>query len=330
MKNQGQAKAGILKSSSAGSVCIVCEGELLTKITHYEAAGRRLAVYRCLSCGHVFKHGQDLRRVFQRYYEKKVRSRYSDEIQEELAKSQVQWLISEIGRHCSRQDTRVVEIGAGGGWFVQRLRQVGYCDSVGFEPEVYAVENARTRGVEASALINAFVDDLADLPGRPPQVVCLMHVLEHMVDPARFLLTAKRAGVDLLYIEVPNGEIESKLLEYETSTASYSFEHLHAFSRDSIHRLTERAGYSVARFELLGEPKFYDNQILKRRFEKLLHELTTRASTMTEFRQIAMILLRLNFEFLKVWIVLKMRYTFRREYCRSEMPVFRMLLKLRS
>lgn len=316
-----------MKHGLSGGVCAVCESSLLEKLTSYRVEEIRLTVYRCLSCGHAFKHGEELRYLLQKYYEGKTRSRYAKAVQEELAENQVKWFISEISEEYASKDISIVEIGAGGGWFVRRLRELGYLNTVGFEPEVHAVESVREQGVEESVIINAFVDNLSELSGLRPQVVCLMHVLEHISEPAVFLLTAKAIEVDYIYIEVPNGEIEKHFFKNEISSSSYSFEHLHAFSRESLYKLADRIGYSIVKFESRGKEDFYYNPLNKIRLEKFIHDVVTHPENMTGFKEIAKSLFKINFEFLKVWIILKIRKLLGWNYSRLDMPIFRLLLK---
>ena len=85
----------------------------------------------------------------------------------------------------------VLEVGAGDGSFVARMREVGL-DARGVEPSFAARERARLRGVELAAE--------RDGPEEGERAVVLWHVLEHLPDPRGEL---ERAAASL----VPDGRV---------------------------------------------------------------------------------------------------------------------------
>jgi SAM-dependent methyltransferase len=92
---------------------------------------------------------------------------------------------------------RVLELGAGDGSLVARLREAGF-DARGSEPSPLARARARARGVELA--------EAPPQPGEPEDAVVLWHVLEHLPDPAAELERARRALAPSgrLVIAVPN------------------------------------------------------------------------------------------------------------------------------
>jgi SAM-dependent methyltransferase len=92
---------------------------------------------------------------------------------------------------------RVLEIGAGDGRFVARMRAAGL-DAHGVEPSPSARERARAGGIELAA------DPPGD--GERADAIVLWHVLEHLPDPAASLESARRALAPSgrLIVAVPN------------------------------------------------------------------------------------------------------------------------------
>lgn len=97
---------------------------------------------------------------------------------------------SVIDRHFEQK--RLIEIGCGKGFFLERLRERGY-DAKGFDP---AYEGSSPHVVKA-----IFEPSL----GLSAEAIVLRHVLEHIHDPVTFLadIAHSNGGKGLIYIEVP-------------------------------------------------------------------------------------------------------------------------------
>ena len=96
---------------------------------------------------------------------------------------------------------RVLELGAGDGRFVERMRRAGL-EARGFEPSSPARGAAARRGVAL-----AEEDPLAGPRPEPREdAIVLWHVLEHLPDPARTLARARAALAPSgrLLVAVPN------------------------------------------------------------------------------------------------------------------------------
>jgi len=137
----------------------------------------------------------------------------------------------------------VVDVGCGGGEFLQLLREAGAGRCVGFEPgrsARLAREASQKTGVEVRSA--PFPDGAGDL--RPTFVTC-RHVLEHIAEPLSFLRAIRSAlapGAGL-YLEVPSA---AHLLE-ASAVWDVLYEHCWHFTERALRRLCSEAGFRVLR-----------------------------------------------------------------------------------
>jgi SAM-dependent methyltransferase len=99
----------------------------------------------------------------------------------------------------------VLEIGCGGGHFLEMLRQAGGNRCLGFDPSAAARSSTCPSGGSVTIVRHAFtgIED-----SRNVDFLCCRHVLEHIADPRAFLTMARQAlgerlGVGVFF-EVPN------------------------------------------------------------------------------------------------------------------------------
>jgi SAM-dependent methyltransferase len=136
------------------------------------------------------------------------------------------------------------DIGCGNGAMAAILKNHGF-DVVGVERDAVAAERAVEQGVE---LHQGAAEQLPDaVTGRRFDLVCMIHVLEHCLDPVRAVANA--AGITrpggYFVCEVPNNASAG------LSAAGPAWEnldiprHLNFFSPDNLRTITTRAGLEV-------------------------------------------------------------------------------------
>jgi 2-polyprenyl-3-methyl-5-hydroxy-6-metoxy-1,4-benzoquinol methylase len=150
--------------------------------SHY---GTTLALRRCSCCQFIFADSSDLQRLTALY------EQLSDpgyvESQESRA-PQMRWLIQQVIRTIPNARS-LLDIGAGAGLLVAEARWRGLV-AVGVEPSRSLVESARQiNGVE---LIQGPFPH-PQLADRRFDVICLVDVIEHLVDPVQMLLDCAAA-----------------------------------------------------------------------------------------------------------------------------------------
>lgn len=151
-----------------------------------------------------------------------------------------------VTKLCRSKQSRLLDIGAGYGFFIDAMFEAGYRKVVGVE-----ISKERwmlgKRNISAP-LLNA--DIMSELPkGGPFDVITMFHVLEHLRDPIDFLVRSKsllKNGGGCV-CEVPNVD---ELLR-RTCKAYNDFywirAHLHYFSANTLRACFKKAGFKKVR-----------------------------------------------------------------------------------
>jgi SAM-dependent methyltransferase len=150
---------------------------------------------------------------------------------------------------------RVLDVGCGSGGFGAGLRKRAGCEAWGVEPDAEAFERAQRNLNKA---VHGFFGPELNLPARYFDCIFFNDVLEHMVDAAPSLQYAGSllSGDGIVVASIPNighfptvwrlavqGEWEYKERGILDKT------HLRFFTRRSIRRLFENAGFLIQQIE---------------------------------------------------------------------------------
>ncbi len=137
---------------------------------------------------------------------------------------------------------KLLEVGAGQGFFVEAARAAGY-DAVGVEPSEAMVEYSRQRlGIE---LRQGYVEEL-DLPDRAFDAACLWHVLEHVPTPIDLLeaIRGKLKPDGRIFLEVPNARsVMARRLRSRWAALDPEY-HILQFAPFSLRTALDRAGFA--------------------------------------------------------------------------------------
>lgn len=131
---------------------------------------------------------------------------------------------------------QIVEIGSGKGDFLKVLCRLGDNSGVGYDPT--AESGSPQPGVR---LVSEYYRPGSDL--EPYDLLICRHVLEHLADPAAFLVSIRQAapGGAVLYLEVPAAEFTFS----PEDSWDCIYEHVSYFSADSLRSLVQRCGFTV-------------------------------------------------------------------------------------
>lgn len=139
-------------------------------------------------------------------------------------------------------DPLLLEVGSGGGEWLSYMRGLGWRVE-GVEPDPRAVETARSLGLDVRS------GSLSDqrYPDAYADVICLVHVIEHLHDPLGTLRECRRVlkPNGRLVIATPNS---ASLGHRRFSSNWVSLDpprHLMIFDPSTMRRLVEQAGFEV-------------------------------------------------------------------------------------
>lgn len=205
-------------------------------------------VFRCTMCGHIQLLPRPTEQEDKEFYNKNLQDRRR---QKEIDYEKL-WAnnLFDTARHVrllrelcdDNTDMRILDIGAGYGFFVRALYEAGYGDVTGIE--VSEERRAFAREHTPVPIIDYDVNNLCPDIGTF-DIITLFHVLEHMPEPVVFLKKIKillRPGTFFI-CEVPN--VRELLLEQCPAYNDFYWirAHLNYFSRDTLANCFRRAGY---------------------------------------------------------------------------------------
>jgi 2-polyprenyl-3-methyl-5-hydroxy-6-metoxy-1,4-benzoquinol methylase len=141
------------------------------------------------------------------------------------------------------RNLKILEIGSGYGWFVYKMRQLGYC--------VDGIELSDEKRQMASHhfAVSLFPYNLVEssLPKEKKEtydIVCLFYVLEHITNPLFFttqIISALKSGGQIVIV-VPNYDDFLKNHSKEYADFTYFRAHLSYFKSKTLNYLLDKAG----------------------------------------------------------------------------------------
>jgi len=162
---------------------------------------------------------------------------------------------------CLRPGQRVLEVGCSTGALSERMRALG-CTVVGIEQRADAAE--RARAFCESVLVGDVERMPLALPKRSFDVLLLLDVLEHLVDPvaavARLVPLVRDAGI--VVVALPNvahwsirGQLVRGRFEYVDS-GILDRTHLHLYTLRTAERLLGSAGLEILEKDIIPDTPF--------------------------------------------------------------------------
>lgn len=198
-----------------------------------------LYLFACSQCGFVFNAAFD-----------PAATRYGEQYDNNQTcsgefSSYMAGHIRRIAEASTVRDTTVVEVGCGNGRFLERLIEaMPNAKGFGFDP-AYRGPSETTNG-RIRYLTRYFGTEDAKL--QADLVVC-RHVIEHVVDPVRLLISIRQA---LRASKQPRVFVETPCVEWILRNQvvwDFFYEHCSYFSSSSLQTAFNRAGFRVERVE---------------------------------------------------------------------------------
>jgi 2-polyprenyl-3-methyl-5-hydroxy-6-metoxy-1,4-benzoquinol methylase/predicted RNA-binding Zn-ribbon protein involved in translation (DUF1610 family) len=248
-ENKAEQATPVLQAESATPVCPLCGKQSASVLHRMQSFGFPVVYYHCQACGFVFQDAAASRAAQPDFYAENYRKLYQESAaptpkdlhQQQLrAADQIRFLRAQGVQSLSR----VLDIGASSGLFLQALQNEFQAEGVGVEPG-----NAYRAMAEAQGL--RMVPSLPELIASRPQrfdLVSLMHVLEHLPDPVGVLCQIREellAPQGWLLLEVPNFYAHN----------SYELAHLSCFTPHTLQEALSKAGYEIINLRQHGYPR---------------------------------------------------------------------------
>lgn len=172
---------------------------------------------------------------------------------------------------------RIIDIGCGVGFFAAEIKERNGAEAWGVELDMAAAAEAATR---LDRVMQGRVEDCIErLPDDYFDVIVCNDVLEHLVDPSVVLvaLKAKLSSGGMLLASLPNiryfPALKTILLDGDfpyQDQGIFDRTHLRFFTRLSMRRLFEEAGYVVDRQEGINAISKRSGQRSFRRWNRVL------------------------------------------------------------
>jgi len=229
--------------------CILCGSNKQHIFAHAKSFGFPLVYYECENCGLVFQSTKESRAVDPAFYEETYRKIYQESVeptpkdlwvQKQRAEHLLQYLISQS----FSAPQRILDIGASSGVLLHTFQAAYDSEVVGVEPGVAYRSYAQERGLN----IFPSLEDLLQTNPKRFDLICLLHVLEHLLDPVETLTKIRENLLSergLILIEVPNLYIHD----------SFELAHIACYSPHTLARTLRQSGYQLFNMKRHGIPR---------------------------------------------------------------------------
>lgn len=234
--------------------CPLCANETSRPFDQRVFRGLPVANRICAACSFVFQTPRMTEAELQEFYAAEYRRLYQGSaglVDKDLAAQtqRAKALLAFIwpkrsGSALLNEDSLFLDIGCSAGKLLESFAQAFHCRVVGVEPgDAYRAEDQR-RGLD----VYASLDGVEQAGQYPCDLISLIHVLEHLPDPVRYLahLRQKLLKPDgALLIEVPN------LYGHDC----FEVAHLSSFSAHTLNETLYQAGFEIVAGKVHGAPR---------------------------------------------------------------------------
>ena len=229
--------------------CILCHSQSRKRLY---TCSFDVDVYMCGNCGFLFagsdRSARDHRSVFNHHYASRL-----GELEQvwnlDFRRTRAQRRIDFLNRWTAFTDTpKVLEIGSFTGHFLRLAKKFGW-QIEGLEPDKHASAFLRRKlGIPIhTCVVEVYLEDCHE----KFDMVCLFHVLEHLIDPIEVLQGIRKLIDDggVLCLEVPNGTACGNGDWGKFFNADET--HLWYFSKRTLEITLNKAGFEMKKLEIV-------------------------------------------------------------------------------
>jgi 2-polyprenyl-3-methyl-5-hydroxy-6-metoxy-1,4-benzoquinol methylase len=228
--------------------CPLCGSESRSPFDQRQFRGHPVSNVICRNCGLVYQSPRMSTAERQSFYEAQYRLLYQGQEGPDSKDLAVQAKRAQVTLGIAKQHiyscARVLDIGCSSGILLQRFRQHYQAQVTGIEPGTGYRLYAQSFGLE----VYPTLEELERHNPSPFNLVSMMHVLEHLPQPAEYLqnLRVKYLASDgWLLLEVPN------LYAHDC----FEVAHLVSYSPHTLTQVVQKAGYRVIQLRAHGKPR---------------------------------------------------------------------------
>jgi 2-polyprenyl-3-methyl-5-hydroxy-6-metoxy-1,4-benzoquinol methylase len=213
-----------------------------------------LRIVRCRSCGLAYtsprlSQAEIAARLYGPQYWQGFEAASPE--QEQATRATIRGWIKLLENRAGKRQLALLEVGAGLGMFLDEAHSAGH-DIHGVEPSEHAVAAARRRF--GLSLQQGVLDDVDPRGFEPLDAMVMLAVIEHLPDPFGALEQAREllapSGLLLLSTGV-FGSVNHRVAGRGWTIIAPE-EHLYYFSKGTLRRLLEKAGFEVVQLETNG------------------------------------------------------------------------------
>lgn len=241
--------SGSLEIKELNRICPICgckEGVVLhtlkTKLPEEYKLPTEYDIVSCSGCGFSYADVDANQDVYNTYYKNcNMYSSYST-IRDKLTLANNKIRMEVINKYVPK-DSKILDIGCGGGDFLQTLQKNGYQNLIGIDPSDISVNRIRNElGIQCQ-VGNIFDDAPENLRGQMDLICCTM-VGEHIYDLENFVPKLKqyiKPDKGMIFMDVPSVE---GFARYPRKISNYfNHEHINYFSLNALDRLFAKSGF---------------------------------------------------------------------------------------
>ncbi|MDP3920801.1 MAG: methyltransferase domain-containing protein [Candidatus Omnitrophota bacterium] len=237
--------------------CNICGAENLIDVLDRDRYGMGIKTVICESCGFLFTSPRPVPAAMSEFYRTTYRKFYTGtknpkkEYEDKLHVQKREWLYERVKGHIEKRgkkNPKILDVGCGAGALLNVFRRnLPDSELHGVEPtpEFARYAQERNGATVYNGGVAEFFHEHRGLQGSF-DVITLYHVLEHLYNPADFLITLRDFLVPggLLLIQVPNALSP----HWQNAIQMFHIAHISHFSLSTL-----RHAYQVAGFRVLYE-----------------------------------------------------------------------------
>lgn len=231
--------------------CVLCGNDSGEVISHKVRDSRKNKVVKCYNCEHVQLTPIPSRKEDALFYDNNLQEKnlkQSFSLKDHRKKSRIDTeRRTDLVSHLCKKTDKILEIGSGHGFFLERMRKAGY-DITGLE-----VSKERRKISKKVTKVKILDINLMDknLDIGKFDIIVFFHVLEHISDSISFLKNLKKLlkKNGKIVIEVPNFDDFQINLNQDYKRWHFQRAHIHYFTPKTLKKILQKSSFKKITIE---------------------------------------------------------------------------------